>query len=80
MKIYKLTWSNEDDYGPTEEASFIVQAETEEIAKSIAETVWLQSHREAGCECDSLSKKFGIFRIEDITGKSVLQFSIWKCA
>ena len=70
MKIYYISWFNEDDYGATDGLALIINAENEEKATEIA-----RNHVQRMYNIEKLEEVYSVFHLMDVTGDSVLSCS-----
>ena len=69
MKIYKLSWYDEDDYGPMSGIYIIVREENEENARKESDNFLRYMYNET---IENLERKYEKYSIEDITDNVII--------
>lgn len=69
MKIYHISWYNEDDYGPMDGLYVIVQAEGEQEALEFSKTHLKEMYNRT---IEDLEESYEKYEVKDITDSPVI--------
>lgn len=74
-KIYRVMWYNEDDFGVTNYASAVVQADDELEAKNVAALKLRDKAKTAEEAIADLQVKYKTYGVDDLTDSPILYAS-----